>query len=90
MVCVRYSREKSNKWLRVWDGWKPFDLHEKPWLYFRGNIRSFGFWSGLKSNITLSSPLINKLWNWKYRNMRLSQNIGGVLISLWKLNNEEN
>jgi len=41
------------------------------WQYWPGNIRAFGFWTGLKSAITLSFPIINTLWNWKYRKSRL-------------------
>lgn len=41
------------------------------WQYWRGNIQMFGFWSGLKSSITLSFPIINTLWHWKYRKARL-------------------
>jgi hypothetical protein len=41
------------------------------WQYWRGNIKTFGLWTGLKSNLTLSFPILNTLWNWKYRKMRL-------------------
>jgi hypothetical protein len=41
------------------------------WRFWRGNIKMFGFWSGLKSSITLSFPIINTLWHWKYRKARL-------------------
>lgn len=41
------------------------------WRFWRGNIATFGFWSGLKSSITLSFPIINTLWHWKYRKARL-------------------
>lgn len=71
MVCVKYRRERYNKWVRIWDEWKPIELWDSPWRYFIGNCMTFGFWSGLKANITLLSPLANKLWNWKYRNHHL-------------------
>lgn len=70
-ICVKYRREKYNKWVRLWDEWKPIELWDSPWRYFAGNCKTFGFWPGMKSNITLISPLINKLWNWKYRNTHL-------------------
>lgn len=41
------------------------------WQYWRGNFRAFGFWSGLKGNLTLSFPIINILWNWRHRKARL-------------------
>lgn len=41
------------------------------WRFWRGNITAFGLWSGMKGNITLSFPIINTLWNWKYRKARL-------------------
>jgi hypothetical protein len=41
------------------------------WQYWRGNIRTFGLWSGMRGNLTLSFPIINTLWNWKHRKARL-------------------
>ena len=41
------------------------------WRFWRGNIKTFGLWSGLKGSFTLSFPIINTLWNWKYRKARL-------------------
>lgn len=38
--------------------------------FFRGNL-SFGFWSGLRANLTLNSPLANFLLNWRHRNSEL-------------------
>jgi hypothetical protein len=67
-ICVKYRRHKYNKWVRLWDDWKPLDLWIKPWLYWRGNMK---MGAGLRSNITLWSPLLNKIINWKYRNMHL-------------------
>lgn len=40
--------------------------------YVRGNFVMFGFWGGLRANITLLSPLANLLINWKHRNSHLS------------------
>lgn len=71
-ICVKYRRQKYNKWVSLWDEWKPLDLWTKPWRYWRGNMRmGGGLWSGLQGNITLWSPLLNKLIHWKYRNMHL-------------------
>lgn len=71
-ICVTYRRQKYNKWVALWDRWKPLDLHIKPWQYWKGNMNLAGnFWSGLRTNITLWSPFLNKIINWKYRNMRL-------------------
>jgi hypothetical protein len=41
------------------------------WRYWSGNISTFGFLSGLRGSICLSFPIINTLWNWKYRKRRL-------------------
>lgn len=41
------------------------------WQYWRGNIKTFGFWPGLGASITLSFPIINILWHWKHRKSRL-------------------
>jgi hypothetical protein len=71
-ICVKYRREKYNKWVAMWDRWKPIELWGSPWKYWRGNMVMGGtFWRGFISNITLWSPLLNKLIHWKYRNMRL-------------------
>lgn len=39
--------------------------------YIRGNFIAFGVWQGLIANITLMSPLLNTLINWKHRNKTL-------------------
>lgn len=71
-MCVKYRRQKYNKWVAAWDRWKPLELHDKPWQYWRGNMSiSPTLWSGIRSNICLWSPLLNKVIHWKYRNMHL-------------------
>lgn len=71
-ICVKYRRQKYNKWVALWDEWKPLDLWTKPWRYYLGNFCTFGFnWHTLITNITLTSPLLNKLIHWKYSNMHL-------------------
>jgi hypothetical protein len=87
-VCVSYYRNRSNKLLYLWDQWKLFDLHGKPWRYWRGNIKTFGLWSGLRGSITLSSPFMNKILNWKHRNKSLGLNLGGVPVPMEKLKND--
>ena len=37
------------------------------WKYWKGNIKMFGFWSGLKSNVCLSFPIVNTLVHWRLR-----------------------
>lgn len=72
VLCVRYRRQKYNKWVALWDEWKPLDLWIKPWRYYMGNFRTFGFnWSTVKSNICLTSPLLNNIIHWKLRNIHL-------------------
>lgn len=71
-LCIKYRRKNYNKWVALWDEWKPLDLWNKPWHFWRGNMRiSSTFWQGIETNITLWSPLLNKLIHWKYRNMHL-------------------
>lgn len=41
------------------------------WQYWRGNIRTFGWTSGLRASLTLSFPILNTLWHWKHRKSRL-------------------
>jgi hypothetical protein len=41
------------------------------WRYWRGNIRTFGWRGGLLASLSLSFPIFNALWNWRYRKMRL-------------------
>jgi len=43
----------------------------RQWRFWIGNFRTFGFWMGLKGSLTLSFPIVNTIWNWKYRKMRL-------------------
>lgn len=71
-ICIKYRRQKYNKWVALWDEWKPLELWDRPWQYWHGNMSlSSTFWSGVRSNICIWSPLFNKLINWKYRNMHL-------------------
>lgn len=71
-ICVKYRRQKYNKWVALWDEWKPLELWDRPWQYWRGNMSiSPTVWGGIRSNISLWSPLLNKLIHWKYRNMHL-------------------
>lgn len=39
--------------------------------YWRGNMKVFGFWSGLGASICLSFPFINALYHWRHRKTRL-------------------
>lgn len=41
------------------------------WGYVVGNCKTFGFWSGMRSNLTLLSPVMNTIIHWKYRKMKL-------------------
>lgn len=71
-ICVIYRREKYNKWVALWDRWKPLDLWIKPWRYWMGNFRAFGFnWRTLQANICLTSPFLNQIIHWRLRNVHL-------------------
>lgn len=71
-ICVQYRRKKYNKWVALWDRWKPLNLRIKPWRHYMGNFRTFGFnWKTLIANITLTSPLLNNLTHWKIRHLEL-------------------
>lgn len=86
-VCVTYYREKSNRFLDVWDRWKLFDLHGKPWRFWRGNIKVFGFWNS--GNISITSPFLSRLIHWKYRKSSLGLNLGGVKFPIGKVKHDE-
>lgn len=62
--------EVNKRWFAatVWH-FRPIDWEQRRFL--RGNFRTFGFWSGLRSNICLMFPFLNTLLNWKYRKHRL-------------------
>lgn len=71
-MCVKYRRQKYNKWVALWDRWKPLELWDKPWQYWKGNMSiSPTFWSGVRSNVCIWSPLLNQIIHWQYRNLRL-------------------
>ena len=40
-------------------------------VFWRGNIKAFGFWYGLRSSLCLSFPWINMILYWKYRKDQL-------------------
>jgi len=68
-ICVKYRRQKYNKWVSLWDRWKPLDIWNKPWRYYLGNFRTFGWkWSTLLSNICITSPLLNSIIYLRLRN----------------------
>lgn len=48
---------------------RPFAWHESK--YILGNIRTFGFISGMRANIGLYFPFLSTIMNWQYRKMRL-------------------
>jgi hypothetical protein len=48
----------------IWH-FRPFEWHGKS--YITGNVRMFGFWGGMRANLTLYFPVINTLIHWKYR-----------------------
>ena len=58
---------------------KPID--RSMFKYFRGTFARFG----LRSALTTVSPLLNTILNWKYRNWELKLNIGGVPVTLDKV-----
>lgn len=71
-ICVQYRRQKYNKWVSLWDEWKLLDLWIKPWRYYIGNFRIFGWnWNTFIANICLTSPLLNKIIHWKIRHLHL-------------------
>lgn len=39
--------------------------------YWRGNVKAFGFASGLVASICLSFPFLNTIINWRHRKSRL-------------------
>ena len=62
--------EESKRWFAatVWH-FRPIDWEQRH--YVLGNFRTFGFWSGLRSNVTLLFPVMNTLLNWRVRKHRI-------------------
>lgn len=48
---------------------RPIDWEQRS--YIRGNFKMFGLWSGLRANLTLMSPFLNTILNWKHRKGKL-------------------
>lgn len=59
-----------DKWIQATiHHFRPIDWEQRSFI--RGNFKAFGVWSGLRANITLLFPVMNTLFNWKYRKSRL-------------------
>lgn len=68
-ICIVCGRESDRP---IRDALGHFRLVDwGKWQYWPGNIRTFGFWGGLRGSLTLSFPFINTLWNWKNRKSEL-------------------
>ena len=62
---IRYRRKTANRFVMLWDEWKPVELfHRDAW---RGTYRMFGF----RSWLCIASPLANKIIHWKNRHKHL-------------------
>jgi hypothetical protein len=48
---------------------RPFHWEHPRYIF--GNIRTFGFLSGMRANLCLFFPFLGTLLNWKYRKMHL-------------------
>ncbi len=68
--CVVCGEITSNPFAAVVYHFRPFEWHEPK--YIIGNIRAFGFWAGMRANISLYFPFANTLIHWKYRKMKLA------------------
>lgn len=67
--CVVCGAVTDQPFVAAVNHFRPFEWHDPK--YIMGNIRAFGFWSGLRSNVSLYFPFLNTLLNWKYRKMAL-------------------
>jgi hypothetical protein len=41
------------------------------WQYLKGNMATFGRWSGFWSTVELAFPMFNSLRHWRHRKTRL-------------------
>ena len=67
--CIICGDETKRPYAAAVEHFRPFAWHDPK--YIRGNIKTFGFWSGMRGNITLYFPFLNTLIHWRYRKSRL-------------------
>jgi hypothetical protein len=67
--CIICGEKTKRPLAAVVEHFRPIDWSQRH--YLRGNFKVFGFWSGLRANITLMFPIVNTLWNWKQRKATL-------------------
>ena len=65
MKCWICGEETKKLWPALWEHLKPIDWEGR--YFIKGNYQTFG----LRSVITLMSPLLNTIIHWKYRKHRL-------------------
>jgi hypothetical protein len=66
LVCGEIIKPKSSQVLAALWHFRPLYLSQRSWFW--GTLKKFG----LLTAVCLMSPLVNILWNWKYRRSRLT------------------
>lgn len=67
--CLICNGETSKPFVAFVYHFRPINWADRK--YIRGNFKTFGFWAGLRANVTLIFPFLNTILNWKYRKMHL-------------------
>ena len=70
--CIVCGDKTSKPFVAAVWHFRPFAYHDPK--YIVGNVKTFGFWSGMRANVSLYFPFLNTLMHWKYRKMHLTIN----------------
>lgn len=68
-TCLICGRNTTNAFADFVRHFRVIDWPQRH--YVKGNFRTFGYWSGLRANITLMFPFLNTIINWKHRKSSL-------------------
>lgn len=67
--CIICGEETKQPFAAAVWHFRPLAWDDRKYVW--GNMTTFGFWGGLRANVTLMFPFINTIWNWKYRKLKL-------------------
>jgi hypothetical protein len=63
--CIVCGKETEKPFLSAFSHFYLYNAGQ--WKFLAGNIRTFGFLSGVWSTVQLICPVINTVVNWRYR-----------------------
>jgi len=87
-TCIICGDHTSRPLAAVVYHFRPIDWEQRSFIM--GNFQTFGFWSGLRSNLTLMFPFLNTILNWKYRKHRLVFADGSELQPMCQIGEKDN